>query len=119
MANPHNKCDRLRATLQRRIDKGPPSIGAAAWRKKNANMLSQAQAACAEARAEDDAAAGIIAGGLPPVSAMPDAFAAGGLPATGGAGAAGLTQSEVQQYAAMGLAVTGALMLGAVLLTRG
>lgn len=116
MANPHNQCDRLRASLMNRVSKGPPAVGATAWRKRNAKMLQRAQAACTEARAEDDAAAGIIAGGLPPVTLDPAGFAAGG--AAGSGADAGLTGAETQQYVAMGLAVTGALVLGAVLLTR-
>lgn len=111
--NPHNKCDNLRATLTRRIDKGAPAIGANAWRKRNVRLTADMKHWCSIAANEDSAVLDDLV--PPPTSLAPAGFDAG---AVGVQAPQGLTGGEVARYAAIGLTGVAALVMVTVVLTR-
>lgn len=52
-ADPQNKCDAKRKTLERRLAKGPPAVGAGAWRKRNEALIKDIGYWCAQAQQQD------------------------------------------------------------------
>lgn len=117
MSKASNKCNRLRAQLQRRLEKGPPALGTKAWRSKNMRLIQQAQAACQEARAEDAAVLDEITGDLDLSAGLqPAGFGPGGVPAA--SPTPGLTSGEVARYGAIGLAVAASVVGVTLLATR-
>jgi len=102
--NPHDKCDNLRATLTRRVERGAPAIGANAWRKKNARLTADMRHWCALAAQEDAAVLDDI------VDQQAPGLAPAGLVAGGDAPPPGLTDAEVFRYGAIGLAGVAAVV---------
>jgi len=113
--NAAKRCRTLRARLQRRIERGPPALGAKAWRNRNQRMLADAKALCEQARMEDQAVLDDVVGTLPPSGLAPAGLVAGGSPVPD---AAGLTSGEIARYGAIGLAVAATAIGAAVFLTR-